>query len=81
MQNKENTTFLALLRLFLHWNGLKRDLKYLLKHNLYLWEGIDVAKGGVFFSIFPSNSKRVQQQLTILLTTRERRPPQFNFFN
>ena len=49
MQNKENTTFLALLRLFLHWNGLKRDLKYLLKHNLYLWEGIDVAKGGSFF--------------------------------
>ena len=32
MQNKENTTFLALLRLFLHWNELKSDLKHLLKH-------------------------------------------------
>ena len=35
MQNKENTTFLALLRLcFLRWNGLKSDLKRLLKHIL-----------------------------------------------
>ena len=33
MQNKKNTTFLALLRLFfLRWNGLKSDLKHLLKH-------------------------------------------------
>ena len=33
LQNKENTAFLALLRLlFLHWNGLKSDLKHLLKH-------------------------------------------------
>ena len=35
MQNKENTTFLALLRLFfLRWSGLKSDLKRLLKHIL-----------------------------------------------
>ena len=34
IQNKKNTTFLALLRLFffLRWNGLKSDLKHLLKH-------------------------------------------------
>ena len=33
MQNKKNTTFLALLRLFfLHWNVLKSDLKHLLRH-------------------------------------------------
>ena len=32
MQNKENTTFLALLRLFLRWNWLKSDLKHHLKH-------------------------------------------------
>ena len=31
MQNKENITFLALLRFFLHWNRLKSDLKHLLK--------------------------------------------------
>ena len=28
MQNKENTTFLALLRLFLRWNGLKSDASF-----------------------------------------------------
>ena len=32
-QNKKNTTFLALLRLFfLRWNGLKSDLKQFLRH-------------------------------------------------
>ena len=33
MQNKKNTTFLALLKLFfLHWNGLKSDLNHVLKY-------------------------------------------------
>ena len=31
MQNRKNT-FLALLRLFMHWSGLNNDLKHLLKH-------------------------------------------------
>ena len=32
MQNGKNTTFLALLRLFMLWSGLNSDLKHLLKH-------------------------------------------------
>ena len=54
MQNKKNITFLALLRLFLHRNGLKSDLKHLLKQ---IFRGANLSKHKLKTLKMPKNKQ------------------------
>ena len=60
MQNKKNTTFLALLRLVLYWNGLKSDLKHLLKHKF---------RGGCGKFVKNKTHKNVQNKQATLIAS------------